>query len=395
MYLQGVQDALDSPEADISPPQLEAFMGLEQEDNDEENWGCAASKNSQELAASSPSSPTSPLGGIIDELSIEVAEGTDRCYRRLMNQFDAWLVEQGLMEEGATIFSRPTHEEAPAFIIAWIMQLCDVRNPDGSFKRSDEYTRTFSHAMKMRSSATYGFSRIPQVGNTPWAQANEQWVGNPSISYQVTRYMVSLKRRKFRDGGLHTMSSRAITSSDIRKLYDFNNSEGRDIILPYSGSTPRSEKEWGGPRARLLVHAVVTLAFVCLLRVDEVLKLQFEDITQHPGDRLQIILPFRKNSQFGGIKPFDLWPFPPENQALCPVRALARWVAASNLTSGHLFRAPGSNDRAPNPVQDTPITSSKFIELFRNNLIDVGIDPTIYAGHRYANGEDGPRISTI
>lgn len=96
------------------------------------------------------------------------------------------------------------------------------------------------------------------------------------------------------------MSSRAITSSTVRELYQYNNSEERSTIQPYSGSTPRSQKVWGGPRARLLVHSVVTMSFVCLLRVDEVLHLRFQDIEMEEDDKLRITLPSRKNAQFGG-----------------------------------------------------------------------------------------------
>ncbi|KAF8962215.1 hypothetical protein BDZ97DRAFT_1733231, partial [Flammula alnicola] len=223
--------------------------------------------------------------------------------------------------------------------------------------------------MKMRSAATYGFSRDPQVANTKWAKVDGKWTGNPSVSFQVTRYMVSLKRRKARDGGTSAMSSRAITSSDIRKMYKYNNDNGNATIQPYSGPTPRSQKTWGGPRARLLVHAVVTLSFVCLLRIDEVLNLKFEHVTVEEGNRVKITLPSRKNAQYGGVKPYDLWTFPEDNKALCPVRALARWIVASDLSTGYIFRTLGSGDRAPNAALDVPITSSRFIQLFRNNLI--------------------------
>lgn len=134
-----------------------------------------------------------------------------------MSQFDKWLVDNQHIREGTSIFTFPINQNAPDFIIAWIMSLyvsfrlssdipsqihlncrCDIQNPDGSFKASTEYTCTLSHALKMRSSTTYGFSRDLRVADNKWTQAvtNGAWAGNPSLSCKVTRYMISLKRRK-------------------------------------------------------------------------------------------------------------------------------------------------------------------------------------------------------
>jgi integrase len=102
------------------------------------------------------------------------------------------------------------------------------------------------------------------------------------------------------------MSSRAITSDMIRKIYTYNQAEGRCDVAQYSGSTSRlrAEYDWGSPRKRLLVHTVMTIAFVCLMRIDEVLNLKFEDIKlkQDYGDGncISITLETRKTHQYGG-----------------------------------------------------------------------------------------------
>ena len=95
------------------------------------------------------------------------------------------------------------------------------------------------------------------------------------------------------------MSSRAITSDMIRAIYAFNQAEGRCKIGEYCGSTSRAEKEWATPRKRLLVHAVVTIAFVCLLRIDEVLNLKFEDVKILGDNSISITLETRKTDQYG------------------------------------------------------------------------------------------------
>jgi len=76
---------------------------------------------------------------------------------------------------------------------------CDSINPDGSEKPPTEYRRAYTHAMKMRSALTYGFGRLYSRGNSPWAcRDGIRWDGNPSVSPQVARYMVALRKRKVR-----------------------------------------------------------------------------------------------------------------------------------------------------------------------------------------------------
>jgi hypothetical protein len=98
------------------------------------------------------------------------------------------------------------------------------------------------------------------------------------------------------------MSSRAITSTVIKDLYDFNNQPQHRTMEGYK-PTPRKDKKlenWGGPRARLFVHAVVTLAFCCLLWIDEVLTLQALDIRILSPECLSISLMHRKTDPYGG-----------------------------------------------------------------------------------------------
>jgi hypothetical protein len=69
----------------------------------------------------------------------------------------------------------------------------------------------------------------------------------------------------------------------------------------------RSQKlhghEWGGGCARCLLQAAYTIAFLCLLRFDEVLKIQAQDIEVLSATSISLTLPFRKTSQFGGKLP--------------------------------------------------------------------------------------------
>ncbi|KAG2748107.1 hypothetical protein P692DRAFT_20848821 [Suillus brevipes Sb2] len=92
-----------------------------------------------------------------------------------------------------------------------------------------------------------------------------------------------------------------------------------------------------------------------MLRSDEVLKIQLHD--------LQLT----------------------SNEAhLCPVRALAEWINASEITTGYLFRKFASGDRVAEANQ--PMTSERFLEMFHNNLIDIGVDPSPYGTHSFRQG---------
>lgn len=68
-------------------------------------------------------------------------------------------------------------------------------------------------------------------------------------------------------------------------------------------ATRLSHGLWCGPRGLRLLNLVYALAFSCLLRIDEVLKIQYQDLvpTMVSGRGiLTLRLPFRKTEQFGG-----------------------------------------------------------------------------------------------
>ena len=88
-------------------------------------------------------------------------------------------------------------------------------------------------------------------------------------------------------------------------MYEFNTRPENWNIKDYAPGTRHKEdiakKPWGLGRARRLLTLAYNLAFSCLLRFDEVLKIQAHDITVHSNGCLEIRLPYRKTSQFGGM----------------------------------------------------------------------------------------------
>ncbi|KAF8179760.1 DNA breaking-rejoining enzyme [Mycena galopus ATCC 62051] len=233
----------------------------------------------------------------------------------------------------------------------------------------------------MRASTTYGFGRLNHLGSLPWqkSEISGKMLGNPSISEDVSRYMVSLRKKKVRAGEVAT-SARAITPEIIARLYHYNNKPEVAEIRPVTRrkrDAPVDPNEWGGGRSRVMLHAVYVIAFLCLLRFDEALKIQLQDIRWINETSFELTLPFRKTSQYGEIKPFVLHEFPEEQAHLCPVRALTAWLASDR-------RFKQANGEYTTFLQEPK--SEKFLEMFRNNLLDIGLDPYPYGTHSFRRG---------
>jgi len=98
------------------------------------------------------------------------------------------------------------------------------------------------------------------------------------------------------------ISARAVTQDLLYKLYHYNHQPSKWDIRPYAPSgaatvtapsqgvvqvdseamEPESLSplhDWGGGRVRRLLQAIYTTAHLCLLRSDEVLKIQVHDMT--------------------------------------------------------------------------------------------------------------------
>ncbi|KAF7321720.1 DNA breaking-rejoining enzyme [Mycena kentingensis (nom. inval.)] len=300
------------------------------------------------------------MRAVIAENSKGVIESTDASYKRLMRQCDEFMRQKGFIEQAGTFFTATPPEDAPMLIIAWIMHHCDDVNLDGTMKPSTVQRDSYSHAQKMRATATYAFGRVAGLGSLPWqrSEVSRRMVGNPSVSESVSRYMVSLRKKKVRAGEVAT-SARAITPEILEQLYHHNNQPGVGDIKPVV-RTKRANKnrnDWGGGRMRRLLQAVYVISYLCLLRFDEALKIQIHDIRLLNDHSFELTLPFRKTSQYGDC---------------------------SKITDQYLF--PNITMRDQISDSKTPMKSDRFLELFRNNLLDIGRDPYPYGTHSFRRG---------
>jgi hypothetical protein len=57
-----------------------------------------------------------------------------------------------------------------------------------------------------------------------------------------------------------------------------------------------------------MLQCIYSIAFLCLLRFDEVLRIQLKDIevVDKLKGQIKLTLPFRKTHQYGGIETFDV-----------------------------------------------------------------------------------------
>ncbi|KAJ6598544.1 hypothetical protein B0H10DRAFT_2324218 [Mycena sp. CBHHK59/15] len=233
----------------------------------------------------------------------------------------------------------------------------------------------------MRAAMSHKFSREYELGTQVW-QANPlipgQFYGNPSISTVISQYMISLRRNKVRAGEVVT-SARAMDEPTMKKLWTYNTQH-------------EHPEDWAGHSVRMMLQLLYIVSMLCLLRYDEALRITWQDVQleqlEHGVLRVRLDLPFRKTHQNGGITPFYLYANP-DKPWMCPVRAFAiMWklaVANDGVPSGFIFRKKvGRNGWSIIPSEG--MSTDSFMEYFRNNLLDIGIDPRPYGTHSFRRG---------
>lgn len=86
-------------------------------------------------------------------------------------------------------------KDTPDYICAWIFAECDTAERVGKAKMA-YVGKTYSHALKMRAAISFHYNGLGR-GATNWHMGRfEVWDGNPSLSTTVSRYMISLQKRK-------------------------------------------------------------------------------------------------------------------------------------------------------------------------------------------------------
>ncbi|KAH9842309.1 uncharacterized protein C8Q71DRAFT_852879 [Rhodofomes roseus] len=303
-----------------------------------------------------------------------VVDNTLNEYRRLWDQFKSFCAELGFVDDAQVMdkYAQDIPEGLPSWIAVWIMNKADDLDIHTGKPKDPSVPRVkYATAQKMRAAISHKFGRDFGFGEQPWSQnaATGTFSGNPSLSVVVSQYMISLQRRKVRAG---------------EELWEFNIKYSTDRRRTTSRKRKAEHPEdWAGYRVRQMLQLLYIVSMLCLLRFDEALRIMWTDITMFVNDDgihcVRLDLPFRKTAQYGGIAPFPLYPNQ-EQPWLCPVRAFAKWwqlCGEMNIErTGYIFRKrvgrDGSNDN--------------FVQCFRNNLVDILIDPRPYGTHSFRRG---------
>ncbi|KAG2368461.1 hypothetical protein BDR07DRAFT_1448301 [Suillus spraguei] len=260
----------------------------------------------------------------------------------------------------------------------------------------------------MRAAISHKFGRDYGLGTQPWMENPVypgKFVGNPSLWVTVSQYMISLRRRKVHSGETVT-SARAMDEPTLKELWVFNCAAERNEDVRISRKRKAEHPEdWGGFLIRMMLYLLYLVSFLCLLRFDEALRITWHDVSFQVKDpllkghwidatrkifnqgifkgsdfRVRLMLPFRKTHQHGGIAPFHFYA-DIHKPWMCPIRAFAIiwWLLASQNNEhldGYVFRKKVGSDGS----------SESFLECFRNNLLDIGVDPRPYGTHSIRRG---------
>ncbi|KAG7005366.1 hypothetical protein G7Y79_00020g048940 [Physcia stellaris] len=324
------------------------------------------------------------------------APSTLKNYKGQWKQFETF-VKNNLSPDYLKCLKQPD-ERTPELIMTWIYAACD--SPDmistdtdnaekGELSDLIPQDRTYSHALKMRSACSWHYGYRQKRGTDTFRHERDgSWSGNPSLSLNVSIYMKSLQRRKHRAGKI-AISARAINERDLQRMWEYNRQHRPVDGLQRLGTDHNGDRFWAGAKQRAMLQLAYAMAFLCLLRIDEVLRIEFHHIEivnedpNHPC--IKLMLEFRKTHQDGDIKPFYLYGNKDEPWLDVP-HLLARWIVLSDLEpSGKVFRRFDAMDRVvtTNVLSMTPQT---FLGNFRNNLADIDVDSDPFGTHSFRRG---------
>ena len=100
--------------------------------------------------------------------------------------------------------------------------------------------------------------------------------------------MIGLEKTKAKAGEISS-SARALSAADIRRLHDHCFREGltmaelRQGIVRYVGPPPHVS--WAVNNCLFFVQTAYLFAWLLMLRIEEVVRLEFESIDKIPGER--------------------------------------------------------------------------------------------------------------
>ena len=80
--------------------------------------------------------------------------------------------------------------------MAWIYRKCEKKDILDSTTTLCQGA-SFSHALKMRAAVSYYYAQNKDRGTEKWHNDGRgNYSGNPALSHTISRYMISLQKRK-------------------------------------------------------------------------------------------------------------------------------------------------------------------------------------------------------
>ncbi|KAJ7882606.1 hypothetical protein B0H14DRAFT_2565293 [Mycena olivaceomarginata] len=205
-------------------------------------------------------------------------------------------------------------EQTPRDIAAFITLKC------GPTEQGFE-GRKYSTAVSTRAALTMWYRSLrPNESTAEWRldPATNTWRGLPTRSRHVSQFMVGLEKTKAKSGEVSS-SARALSLDDIHRLHNH-------CLDP--SLTPARK------RAGIVRYVAYLLAWLMMLRIDEVVHLTFENIDKIVGERrfIDVGLNTRKQNQTGLLHSWRL--HANDNDPLiCPVRA---FILLASLYGPHI-----------------------------------------------------------
>ncbi|KAI3648967.1 hypothetical protein MP228_004987 [Amoeboaphelidium protococcarum] len=239
--------------------------------------------------------------------------------------------------------------------------------------------RSYSTAENVRAALSHAFSKRYNCLQEPYRRnADGSWTGNPCLSRDVSNLMKGLKKIAVRKGVIPE-SVRSITQTDLRNLFERSHS-----VLRTTGDRVRFSRN----------YLIYVLSFLCLLRLDEAVRIQMQDIEWMPRQKDGFVLRlwWRKTMQTGGsnIKPFHLY----RNDKypwLCPVRALYNWVytlrKVGGMPDGYQEKIMCKITSQGTIILNTAVETQQFRDSFRQDLkMIIGQRADVYGNHSFRRG---------
>ncbi|KAM5541490.1 hypothetical protein V8D89_004680 [Ganoderma adspersum] len=365
--------------------------------SEEAQSGTVSEPHYTQIPTLAPMDPTRTLdeerlSQVVDKASKHViVPGTRDEYHRHYLSFCKFCEARKLTPPGIEdwdVYWKTMPKAAPLYITAWIMNRADdIDVSTGEEKALSIPHVSYDYAQKMCAAISHKFAREFKCSSHPWTEnpLTGKFTGNPSLSLTVSQYMISLRRRRDHAGEPIT-SARAVDSDVMKKLWVQNVNYPRE---PGLQSVPQKTvagelRHWAGHKVRQMLQLLYIVSFLCLLRYDEVLNLSWSDIKleKADGDILIVIVQLncRKTNQTGGVAPFYLWP----NDD----RPYTWWQLLREMNlepKGRVFRARVLHDELNHSAMQG-MSSASFLNCFRRNMVEIGIDPRPYGTHSFRHG---------